>query len=89
MSHDDLTFAIDGGLAIIALDEPVPAQHDPALGIGEVALRGGLGRAGWACGFGPPPLGRGAVRLDDRLWAGRFLRSGRGFCLGFKSGRAE
>ena len=40
MSHDDLTFAIDGGLAVIALDEPVPAQHDPALGIGEVALRG-------------------------------------------------
>ena len=40
MGHDDLTFAIDGGLAVVALDEAVPAQHDPALGIGEVALRG-------------------------------------------------
>ena len=58
-------------------------SHDPVLGIGEVEVRGGLGRAGWACGFGPPLAGR-AVHLDDRLGAGGFLRSGGGFCLCFK-----
>jgi hypothetical protein len=43
----DLMRGVDRELAVVALDEAVPGLHDPAVGIGEVALR---------------PLGRTAVR---------------------------
>ena len=47
LGGDDLMRGVDRDLAVVALDEAVPGLHDPAVGVGEVALR---------------PRGRAAVR---------------------------
>ena len=42
-SDDDLSGVVDRGLSVEGLHDRTVAHHDPALGIGEVALRVGLG----------------------------------------------
>src|SRR5690242_12675830 len=43
MGEDDLPLSIDCRLCVVSLDEPVAADHDAAVGVGEIALRLGSG----------------------------------------------
>lgn len=80
MRENDLVAGVDGKLGVVALDEAIPAQPDAALGIGEVALRRGLGRA------------RGMFRLVAAAMAARLsgarlgVRFSIGLCLGLQFG---
>src|SRR5262245_39473440 len=58
--HDDLMLAVDRSLAVVRLLEAVLRLHDPAVGIGEVALR----------------LRRGLALLVALLPGARFLLEG-------------
>src|SRR5258708_39082273 len=48
---NDLVLGIDRGLGVVALDEAILGLHDPALGIGEIALCVVLGHAAWRLAF--------------------------------------
>src|SRR5258708_15134808 len=66
---NDLVLGIDRGLGVVALDEAILGLHDPALGIGEIALCVVLGHAAWRLAFAAP-LGRHLAVLARTLAGG-------------------
>src|SRR5690606_32617646 len=49
---DDLVWAlVDGDLRVVCLNKRPIAQHDPTLGVREIALRLGLGQPVWVLGW--------------------------------------
>ena len=59
--HDHLVIAIDGRLAVVALQQFPVALHDVAVGIGKVPLRTGRGAA--IGPMGKPSMGHGVGLL--------------------------
>ena len=70
MRHDHLRRRVHRGLGVVGLHEAVAALHDPAFGIGEVALRARLRLAGRVLRLAAAALARRAVGLGPRIRPG-------------------
>src|SRR6202011_3879409 len=81
MRDDDLATGIDSHLPVIGLHEAVATQHDPAVGVSEVALGCGFGRARRRYRFATARLMRRAIRLGRRRRFAVLLGGVHRFCL--------